>query len=157
MAKRLSNSNWFITINTNQRFANYEQAKPLLLALQRAVRDVFQHLSEYVEIKREGDSWSPDFINQVKVRQGVEFSEDRGLAHVHFMIAIKHKTRIHLDYAKIQSYVRESLARSCPQCFRDGDGKPKTLYFYSRVYRDAQANFEDYIDKDEAARNQLLK
>lgn len=155
---RLSNSNWFITINTNQVFTTYDQARPLLLALQRAIKSVFQHLDTYVTFKPEaaGHAYTPEFIDRVRVKQGVEFSEKRGLAHVHFMIAIRHRSKIQLDYAKIQTDVRESIARACPEYCANADGSPKTLYFFSKVYRDAAANFESYIDKDAGVRRDEL-
>lgn len=155
MAKpgRLANSNWFITINTNQRFATYDEAKPLLLSLQKSIRDIFQNLSQYIEFRVEGHTWTPNFIDRVRVKQGVEFSEANHLAHVHFMIAIRHKSRIHLDYAKLQLTVRQALAKDCPANFTTASGEPKNIYFYSKVYRDAAANFENYINKDDSIRS----
>lgn len=161
---RLSNSNWFITINTNQRFDTYDDARPILRELQIAIKSIFQNLSQYVKFKPAelalGHAYNSEYIDRVRVKQGVEFSESRGLAHVHFMIAIRHKSKIQLDYQKIQDDVRQHLADKCPECFRvqkpDGSlGEPKTLYFYSKVYRDAAANFESYIDKDQGVRRNL--
>lgn len=157
--KRISYSNWFITINTNQRFDSYDKARPLLLSLQKAVRSVFQHLEEYVTFASDmvGHTWSDDYILQVRAKQGVEYSETRGLAHVHFMIAIKHRSKIRLDYSKIQTHIRQSLATDCPQCFRDAaTGEPKQLYFNSKLYRNADANFQSYIDKDASVRRDNL-
>lgn len=170
MAKpgRLSYSNWFITINTNQRYATYEEAKPLLLSLQKAIKKVFEGLQRYVQFKgADGHDWSPAYILGVKVKQGVEFSPERGLPHVHFLIAIKHRSKIHLDYALIQKDVRESLAEDCPASFctrktidtPEGPKtvtEPKNLYFFSRLYRDAAANYSAYVDKDSAARHEQL-
>ncbi len=156
---RLANSNWFITVNTNQRFATYDAAKPLLRELQVAIKQVFINLASYVQFAPEGHAYNSEFIDRVRVKQGVEFSEDRGLVHVHFMIAIRHRSKIQLDYKKIQQDVRQHLADHCPECFRvvhdDGTSEPKTLYFFSKVYRDAAANFEAYIDKDENKRKML--
>jgi len=155
MAKpgRLANSNWFITINTNQRFATYDDAKPLLRSLQNAIRNVFQNLSQYIDFRIEGHEWTPEFIDRVRVKQGVEFSEANHLAHVHFMIAIRHRSKIHLDYAKLQLFVRQSLAKDCPTNFTTEAGEAKNIYFNSKVYRDAAANFESYIDKDSTIRS----
>lgn len=159
---RRAYSNWFITISTNQRYSDYDSAKPLLRALQRAIKDVFDHLSDYVEFRTAGHSWTPEYITSVRVKQGVEFSPVRGQPHVHFLIAIQHRSRIHLDYAKIQKSVRESLAADCPDCFsvtREVDGhtvrEPKNLYFFSRLYRDAAANYDAYVDKDRGQRETL--
>lgn len=163
---RLSYSNWFITINTNQRYRTYEEAKPLLVALQKAIKKVFGDLQRYVQFKTPGDEWTPAYIIGVKVKQGVEFSPERGLPHVHFLIAIQHRSKIHLDYARIQKDVRESLAADCPASFctqRTIDTpngpetvtEPKNLYFFSRLYRDAAANYSAYVDKDSGARQAL--
>jgi len=157
---RLANSNWFITINTNQRFDSYDDARPLLRALQIAIKNVFQNLAQYVQFKpaevAAGHTWSPEYIDRVRVKQGVEFSEARGLAHVHFMIAIRHRSKIQLNYQKIQDDVRQYIAEHCPESCLAEDGKPKTLYFYSKVYRDAAANFESYINKDGEIRRTKL-
>lgn len=164
---RLSYSNWFITINTNQRYHTYDEAKPLLVALQKAIKKVFDDLQSYVQFKTPGDEWTPAYIIGVKVKQGVEFSPERGLPHVHLLIAIAHRSKIHLDYAMIQKDVRESLAADCPASFctrktidtPDGPKvvtEPKNLYFFSRLYRDAAANYSAYVDKDSAARQASL-
>ncbi len=158
---RLSYSNWFITLNPNQRFKSYDDAKPLLLALQRAIKKVFGDLSRYVQFKAPGHSWDPAYVLSVKVKQGVEFSPERGMPHVHFLIGIKHRSKIHLDYALIQQDVRASLAEDCPAnfCHRptpDAPLEPKGIYFYSRLYRDAAANYDAYVDKDTAVRQSAL-
>lgn len=164
---RLSYSNWFITINSNQRYRTYEDAKPLLLALQKAIKKVFSDLAKYVQFKSAGHSWAPAYILEVKVKQGVEFSPERGLPHVHFLIAIKHRSKIHLDYALIQHDVRASLAEDCPASFctqtvvdtPEGPKtvtEPKNLYFFSRLYRDAAANYSAYVDKDSETRQNSL-
>lgn len=164
---RLAYSNWFITINTNQRYRTYDEAKPLLVSLQRAVKKVFDDLPRYVQFKSPGHSWEPSYVLGVRVKQGVEYSPERGMPHVHFLVAIKHRSKIHLDYALIQRDIRASLAESCPDSFCtrstvDGpDGPttvttPKNLYFFSKLYRDAAANFDAYVDKDSAVRQSSL-
>jgi len=135
----------------------------LLVALQQAIKNVFGDLSRYIQFKSPGDEWTPAYILGVKVKQGVEFSPVRGLPHVHFLIAIRHRSKIHLDYALIQKDVRASLAADCPASFCTQETidtpegpktvtVPKNLYFFSRLYRDAAANYSAYVDKDSAAR-----
>lgn len=155
-AKKASvrNSGWFITANTQQRFASGEAARPLLLSLQTALRSVLGHPEQYVQFLNEGDSWRPGIIAKVSTRQGVEWSPEHGMAHAHALIQVKHSSRIRLDYAKVKQTISSYLLEKHPALMRDKSGKAKRIYVYIKVFRPTD-NFEDYIAKDAAVRDEL--
>lgn len=144
-------SAWLITINTNQRFGSVEEAKEFMIGLQTATRNVLQRPKDIVVFteaaKARGEHWSPDVILNAMAKQGVEWSEDNHLVHVHAVIQFRHRSTIRLNYAAIKSKIQNHLVEHFPQWMCYSNGEPKKLYFNARAFTPSQA-VVDYVTKD---------
>lgn len=150
----MKRSGWLITVNTNQRFPSPEAAKPFMLGLQAAMREVLSNLEKYVLFAPAGHKWGPDLILAAKARQGVEFGPVNHLVHTHSLVQIQHRSRIRLDYAAIKRDVASYMVERYPDWMTYSNGEAKRLYFNFKSFTPS-GQLADYVRKDQAQRREL--
>ena len=135
-AKPAVSSNFFLTLNSNQR---YEPEDPHreedAEAVEDVVKEIVQNLPRYVKIIEKNHKWSTDVIEDVDVEYAVEYGEKSKALHAHILVRIKHRSRVQLDF--------EAIKRD----FAHGLGL-KNVYFDSRLLRAPSDHFlQEYIRK----------
>lgn len=109
-AEKLNRSAFLYTINTNQR---YKEGDPAIendeICLEDSIKDVLQHLPQYISIKESGKAWDKNSIKDVDIDYTIERGSTYGALHAHILIKIKHTTKVHLAYGKIKEKVCADL------------------------------------------------
>ena len=133
--KRLIHSNFLLTINTQQRYA---QDDPHLNDdaefFENTIQEMLNSVEHYIKLP-EGDSWNNDTIKNVDIDYTVERGTKHGQLHCHILLKFDHSTKVQLDYAKI----REKILK---------DTGLKNIYMYNRLVRNSGSqNILQYLDK----------
>jgi hypothetical protein len=101
-------SNFFLTINTNQRFKDDD------LMLQNdtevfveVIEKVLNNIQSYVSIPVEAN-WDND-VQSVDVDYVVEKGNEKNCLHTHILMKIKHRTRVQLNYKLLKEHICADL------------------------------------------------
>jgi hypothetical protein len=133
--KQLRHSNFFMTLNTNQRYDEMnEEFAPFVAKFKASLQDLFNnHMKDIVKIK-EGDS--EDDIRDVKTEFCVEKAPTTNTIHSHAIISISHYTNVQLDYKFITEYIKQQMGLD-------------NLYLKNKVFYGANNSqtLKDYIEK----------
>lgn len=128
-------SNYFVTINTNQKMNRYsKQMEDLNNNLKNTMNDIFNNIDEYIIIKPKNDSFDGN-IRKIDISTVNEISNKSGL-HNHTSINVLHNSRIALDYGKIRKKVIDDLHL-------------KNIYMFSKIYYNNSMNLKDYMLKQQ--------
>lgn len=128
-------SNFFVTINTNQKMNRYsKQMEDLNNNLKNTMNDIFNNIDEYIIIKPKNDSFDGN-IRKIDISSVNEISDKSGL-HSHTSINVLHNSRIALDYGKIRKKVIDDLHL-------------KNIYMLSKIYYNNSMNLKDYMLKQQ--------
>lgn len=137
--KKLAHSNFFITINTNKSFQTQDEAQPMTSKLEQVLDKVLAKVADYIIIEEPGkESIEPGMIKAINIDGVAEIGPRSFQPHAHVMIAISHYTKLKLDYKQLKEDVKTEM------------GIEEDIYFFSKLYRDAKANFLDYMKKTQS-------
>ena len=127
------NSNFLLTINTNQQYkTNDQHLKNDIEFFENTIKNILNNIDQYINI---GDKWDDDFIKDVDVDYIIERGTKKGQIHAHILIKIKHLSKIQLDYKKIKTKIQKDL------------GLP-SIYLNNRLIKNSGSdNIVDYLNK----------
>ena len=138
MPRKLSYSNYLLTINTQKAFytgdePEFEPLKQQLTDAINAIAGDGETLFKYVEFKTE-DSWEENVqaIENVNVQSSIEIGEAQNRLHAHVLVSFRHRTRMKLDYKGINKTVKEVLPNS---------------HVYANWFPNSTQILEEYINK----------
>ena len=128
-------SNFLLTVNTNQQFKETdEHLKDDIEIFDNSINQLLNNIDEYVKLP-EGDKWDDQTIKNVDIDYTIERGTKKGQLHIHIMFKIKHFTKIQLNYDKIKKKICDDLGLN-------------NVYMYNRLLRPNESdNVEDYINK----------
>jgi hypothetical protein len=130
---KLRHSNYFLTINTNQRFKdddpNLENDTTFYNGV---IETLLNNIDQYVKL-REGDTWD-DNVKDVNVEYVIEKGNEKNCLHCHIFLKFTHTTDVKLNYAAIKQKICQELGL-------------KNIYMYNRISRGANENIVDYMNK----------
>jgi hypothetical protein len=135
-AKPIRHSNFYITINTQRRFADtsdpaYEPYKAKFIA---ALSEFADNLHEYVKINEEGVEFEEKWFNVPRVQMGIEIGPTTKCLHAHMLVCIPHRTSISLRYDKLRAHIEAAMEGS--------------IHMNAKLYRNAGDTLENYVFKD---------
>lgn len=127
-------SNFFLTINTNQRFQDDD---PMLEndteVFVGVIQNVLNDIQSYVNLPPEGD-WDRD-VESVDVDYVVEKGTEKNCLHTHILLKFKHRTKVQLNLQKIREYVCNAL------------GLPSIHLKNMLIKKDNSDNILEYLNK----------
>ena len=136
-SKQLRHSNFFITINTNQRFNPYsEECKIFKGKLQNAVDKLLtEKMNEIIEFKEEGE-FNTEYIKNIDIQNALEIGPETNTVHSHTLLMINHYSNIKLNYKVINEFIKTELGL-------------KNIYLNNRVAHgiNSMNNLKDYLSK----------
>jgi hypothetical protein len=101
-------SNFFLTINTNQRFKdddpNLQNDTEFFVEV---IENILNNVQEYVTIPAEAN-WDTD-VQDVDVNYVVEKGTEKNCLHTHILLKFKHNTKVQLNYKKIKEDICNKL------------------------------------------------
>jgi len=135
---RLRHSNFFITINPNQRFTdeNDEKFKEFKKKFENVINNIFTWknlLNNYLIIKDDNFNEERD-IRSYKIVYSIELGAQCNCLHAHLIIAIDHYTKLQLDFNQIRETFIKELNLS-------------NIHLYTRIFTDVFKSIQDYINK----------
>ena len=141
-APKLKNSSFLVTMNTNYRPKNNEEAKYLCASLTRGVEGAFKSpsmLIPYVKFLN-GDQWSERTIKKVNVLIGVEIGNHQkgSRVHAHVKVEIDHYSKIHLNPVIIKEQVNLHLAK---------DNAGIMVHYVNISVRNSNNSIDSYVSK----------
>jgi hypothetical protein len=108
-AAKVKRSAFFLTISTNQRYAeddpNIENDEAVF---EESIQSVLQDMGKYIRFRADGHSWTSGKIQSVEVDYTVERGRTNQI-HTHILIKIKHDSNIQLDYGAIKKKICDDL------------------------------------------------
>ena len=133
--KTWKHSNFFLTINTNQRYTNDD---PNLQSdteiFEQIINNMLNNLDQYIKFPN-GDDWQTADINDVDVDYVIEKGTKKNCLHAHAVIKIKHNTKVQIDFPKIQRSIADELGM-------------QNIYVNGRLIKNSGAdNIQDYLLK----------
>jgi hypothetical protein len=103
---RKKQSNFFITINTNQRVSKNSAEDMRLVDRFQQVCEVFcNNIGKFIKTH---DGFPTDDRRQVEIIPQIEISGDRKLLHIHLTCEIVHESKIHMDLPKMREFFRKN-------------------------------------------------
>ena len=100
-------SNWFVTINTNQRVTS--QNDPLVAEFYEVLHVWLAELPEFISTNK---GYRTDDTRTIKVKRTIEIGPKRKLLHAHVNIEMKHDSNVKLEFRDIKEFFAESLGLS---------------------------------------------
>lgn len=102
-------SNWFLTINTNQQYKNDDGSIDNDTEMfEGVISDILNHINEYVNLP-EGDVWDDNTIKDVDLQYVIERGTKKFCLHSHISLRFKHNTRMQLNIAKMRDRICKEL------------------------------------------------
>ena len=133
----MRHSNFFITLNTNQRFnelsKEYEDYRD---KFRKCIDQLFSkdNLHNLFKFKEEDKSFGSKTIKSINIDKVVELGEENKCIHLHALISVSQYTPIHLNYTYITDFVKQKMGL-------------ENVYFNNKVFRDNKLTLLDYINK----------
>jgi hypothetical protein len=126
-------SNFFLTINTNQRYDDKDAHLDNDTTMLREVMDdMLNNIEQYVKLPADA-SWDND-VKDVDVEYVVEKGGEKNCLHCHIFLKFTHTTDVKLNYPAIKSKICTSL------------GLPN-IYMMNRVSKGSNENILEYMNK----------
>ena len=108
--RRLVNSNFVFTINTNRRIGPYEEGlDEFCQQFQGCIDDIFQHVGNFLVILPEGHTFSRQYFKSVNPECYIERAESNDSIHGHLFIGIQHYSKIRLNRDKLRDKICHDL------------------------------------------------
>lgn len=134
---KLKHSNFFITINSNQRFVDVKD--PAFKAFDKTFRNAIdcvfskKQFGRFIQYKGTG---SGSDVRSVRISAAAEIGDENHCLHYHILVCVSHHTCLQLKIAKI----REEIA--------DAAGVDYDFYIDVKAFSKAERNIEEYINKN---------
>lgn len=135
--KQLRNSNFYVTLNTNQRFNELSEEYQVFNAkLQKVIDQLFakDNIHNVIILKDEKAEFTKEFIKSINIEKVIELGPVSKCVHLHAVISIAQYTPVHLNYAFIKDFVCERMNLT-------------NLYLNNKVFFDNKMGIIDYINK----------
>lgn len=129
------NSNFLLTINTNQQYKDDdEHLKDDIEIFEKTVVSILENIQDYINLP-EGTPWDDTTIKDVDVDYTIERGTKKGQLHIHILFKFTHHTKIQLNYEKIKKKITDDLGL-------------KNVYMYNKLIRNSgNQNILAYLDK----------
>jgi len=133
--EKILNSNFLLTINTNQRYPeNDKDLENDIEVFDTTVQNILNNVGDYVKLPSE-HKFDEHFIKNVDIDYTIEKGTKNNQLHIHIMFKFKHKSKIQLNYEKIKDKIKKDLGL-------------ENIYLYNRLIRNSGSdNILDYINK----------
>ena len=120
--KKPLNSNFLLTINTNQQYKDNDNGLQNDIEIfEDTIKDILNNIDNYVSLA-EGDKWDDDTIKDVDIDYTIERGTIKNQLHIHILFKFKHFTKIQLNYIKIKEKIKKDLGLN-------------NIYLYNRLVR----------------------
>ena len=128
-------SNFLLTINTNQQFKEDDpNLKDDIEIFDNSISQLLNNIDEYIKIP-DTDKWNDETIKSCDIDYTIERGLKKGQLHIHIMFKIRHFTKIQLNYDKIKKNICDELGLN-------------NIYMYNRLLKPNESeNVKDYINK----------
>jgi hypothetical protein len=133
--KKPINSNFLLTINTNQQYKDDDEGLDNDIEIfEETITNILNHVDQYVNLPKE-DQWNDETIKNVDIDYTIEKGTVKNQLHIHILFKFKHFTKIQLNYQKIKEKITKSLGLN-------------NIYMHNRLVRNSGSdNILEYIDK----------
>lgn len=130
--ERINYSSWLITVNSNVPILSPDQPefKPTKEKLQEVYDKITNNVMDYIKFTREDRG--EEFIWSIDGDGAIEIGPSRGMLHIHFYIAIRHFTKLKLDYSKLGNDIKVILPNG---------------HFQPKFFRNSAAYVKQYVHK----------
>ena len=141
-ATKEKTSNFFVTINTNQRVQTPSEAIKIRDALRKTVHQfaVEKKMKRMTEILIPGDDWDKNVLD-LSAEFGVEVGHHKfgRRVHVHVQITILHTTKLRLNLPEVRHLMNSKFAKEF--------GEDIKLYINVKAFGEMKTNVRNYIAK----------
>jgi hypothetical protein len=133
--KKPLNSNFLLTINTNQQYKDNDDGLDNdIEVFEHTIQTILNNIDQYVSLA-EGDKWDDDTIKDVDIDYTIERGTIKNQLHIHILFRFSHFTKIQLNYQKIKEKIKKDLGLN-------------NIYLYNRLVRNnGSDNILSYLDK----------
>lgn len=109
--ERLKQSNFFITVNSNQRVNNKSARDRNLVARFQEVCEVFcNNIEKFIDTR---PGYRIDDKRTVEIVPQIEISDDRNLLHIHITVEIQHYSNITMNLTRMRKYFEHNMKSNC--------------------------------------------
>lgn len=132
--RQLRRSNYFLTINTNQRFQEFNEGfEPFFKKFEASLNDLFNNnMNDIIKLKEEGNI--DEDIKSVETEFCIEKGPKTNCIHSHCMVSIAHYNNIELNFEFIVNFIKEKM-------------ELQNVYLDSKVFNNNKLSLKDYIEK----------
>ena len=133
--KKPMNSNFLLTINTNQQYKDTDKGlENDIEVFEETIKSILNNIDQYVNLP-EGDKWDDDTIKNVDIDYTIEKGTIKNQLHIHILFKISHFTKIQLNYQKIKDKIKKDLGLH-------------NIYLYNRLVKNnGSDNILNYLGK----------
>jgi len=133
--KKPLNSNFLLTINTNQQYKDNDKGlQNDIEVFEICISNILENVDQYINLP-EGDLWDDDTIKNVEIDYTIERGTIKNQLHIHILFKIKHFTKIQLNYQKIKDKIKKDLGLT-------------NIYMYNKLVRNSgNDNILSYLEK----------
>ena len=136
---QLRRSNFFITINTNQRFNKHsEEYHKFNTEFKNCIDKLFNkdNIHNVIQLKNKDAEFTNKSIKSVNIDKVVELGPVSGCVHLHAIISTEQYTPLQLNFSFIVDFVKQQM-------------KLSNVYLNSKIIKDGITSVKDYIKKGE--------
>ena len=136
---QLRHSNFFITINTNQRFNKHsEEYQKFNTEFKNVIDKLFNkdNIHNVIQLKNKDAEFNNKSIKSVNIDKVVELGPVSGCVHLHAIISTEQYTPLQLNFSFIVDFVKQQM-------------KLSNVYLNSKLIKDGMASVKDYLKKGE--------
>jgi len=133
--EKILNSNFLLTINTNQRYPeNDKDLENDIEVFDSTIQNILNNVGDYINLPSD-HKFDEHFIKDVDIDYTIEKGTKNNQLHIHIMFKFKHKTKIQLNYEKIKEKIKTDLGLD-------------NVYLFNRLIRNSGSdNILDYLNK----------
>ena len=133
--EKILNSNFLLTINTNQRYPeNDKDLENDIEVFDTTIQNILNNVGDYINLPSD-HKFDEHFIKDVDIDYTIEKGTKNNQLHIHIMFKFKHKTKIQLNYEKIKEKITKNLGLD-------------NVYLFNRLIRNSGSdNILDYLNK----------
>jgi len=133
--EKILNSNFLLTINTNQRYPeNDKDLENDIEVFDSTIQNILNNVGDYINLPSD-HKFDENFIKDVDIDYTIEKGTKNNQLHIHIMFKFKHKTKIQLNYEKIKEKITKDLGLD-------------NVYLFNRLIRNSGSdNILDYLNK----------
>ena len=133
--EKILNSNFLLTINTNQRYPeNDKDLENDIEVFDATIQNILNNVGDYINLPSD-HKFDEHFIKDVDIDYTIEKGTKNNQLHIHIMFKFKHKTKIQLNYEKIKEKITKDLGLD-------------NVYLFNRLIRNSGSdNILDYLNK----------